>query len=352
MIEYLLSLTSQITECDNKFRATTAAYAGASASRYQVVQLGFWKSGLDLINTINPAECPFCEEITLTPTKIQNLKERINDDQNLSDLFSSFVKETDQYIDLVSQIETKLSQLQFSSLSNENFEKLGKLFEKDKDRLKTFVEENRQCVNLVLGLREIISLIKKSLTALKTSITQPDKVADAVSSVADIPTRINKRLAEVVENLKKYNETFATFRPIFERELSDEETVKKYTNLIDVLSNFKYIKLVAKVKSFDTDILESQRLVEEYILAQQKIALASRESEILNWYSLLSPNADVKFSGLEPGRNEYSLKAEAFGKTMSAAASLSQSQLNCLGLILQRKVASKKLKLSHLFLAV
>ena len=332
IMEYLLTLKSQIEESDNRFRATTVAYAGASASRYQVAQLEFWKSGLDLVNIINPAECPFCEEPTLTPTKIQNLKARIDVDQHLSDSFSSFVKETDHYIDLLSQVEIKLSQLEFSSVSNENLEKLRKLFEKDKDRLKVFVEENRQCVNLVHNLRDVISLIKNSLTALKISITQPDKVTEAVSSVTDIPARINKELTEALESLKKYNETFVAFRPIFERELSDEETVKQYTNLIDLLNNFKYLRLVAKVKTFDNEILECQRIVEEYILSQQKIALASREAEILNWYSLLSPNTDVKFSGLEPGRNEYSLKAEAFGKTMSAAASLSQSQLNCLGL--------------------
>lgn len=54
--------------------------------------------------------------------------------------------------------------------------------------------------------------------------------------------------------------------------------------------------------------------------------------DILTWYGLLSPNADIRFSGLKPGKNEFILKAEAFGRTMNAAASLSHSQLNCLGL--------------------
>ncbi len=331
-LEQLPAFVTRIKDTDSKFRTAAANYAGATASNYQSAQLEFWKQGLSLLDAKNPEKCPFCEEPTITPNKVQNLRIQLKADETLSKARSSFLYETDQYIATLSQLELKLPQLEFSAISDENESALEKLFESDKARLQVFAAENRQSALLARELHETIVQVKNSLSSLKTSITRPDRVIGAVAAVADIATRIDKATAAAISNLKQYNETFTTFKPIFERELSDEVTVAKFTSLIEILSNHDSVRLTVKAKAFDSEFLESQRVVDEYILAQQKAALAGRETEILNWYSLLSPNPDVRFSGLEPGRNEFSLKAEAFGRTMSAAASLSQSQLNCLGL--------------------
>ncbi|MBI4738251.1 AAA family ATPase [Candidatus Woesearchaeota archaeon] len=331
-LQQIQALVAQTGDADSKFKLAAATYAGATASSYQAAQLEFWRQGLNLVDKANPEQCPFCEERTITPDGIQGLKTRLEADQNLSMSRTSFMRETDQYVALLSQFEPKLSPLEFNSISNEAESALEKLFESDKARLRAFAIENRQSVQLVFSLRETITQAKSSLSNLKTSITQPDKIAKAVATVAEIPTRIEKAWMEAAASLKQYNETYSAFRPIFERELSDEATVKKFSSLIEIFSDYASVRLIAEAKAFDNEILEAQRLVEEHILTQQKVALTGRETEILNWYSLLSPNTDVKFSGLEPGRNEFNLKAEAFGRTMSAAASLSQSQLNCLGL--------------------
>ncbi len=321
-----------VYETDEKFRKMAKTYADAASSSYRTAQLEFWEQGLNLISPANPEQCPFCEEETITPEKIQGLKDRIEVDQNLSKAHSSFNHETDQYIDIFSQLESRILQLEFRAISTEDLSTLEKLFERDKEQLQTFANENRLGVRRIQELREEITQIKSALSTLKISITQPDMVLGAIDTVSNITTRVEGKLEFVAESLKKYNETFSTFRPIFERELSDEETVAKFTYLIDLLGNYSSVRLFAKAEAFDNEILEVQRLVDGYILTQQKSALASREADILNWYSLLSPNPDVKFSGLEPGRNEFGLKAEAFGKKMNAAAALSQSQLNCLGL--------------------
>ncbi len=331
-LEQMPPLVAQIQEANAKFTGAAATFTGATASSYKVAQLEFWKQGLTLVDTANPELCPFCEEPTITPNRIQVLKDRLEANNNLSKSRSSFLRETDSYIALLSQVEQKLSQLEFNSISDKNVSALEKLFENDRERLQAFAVENRQSVQVVHGLRETITWAKDSLSNLKTFVTQPSKVIEAAAIVADIPTRIGKALAEATTILKQYNETFLTFKPIFERELSDEATVMKFTSLVNILDSQASVRLLADAKAFDSEIPEAQRLVEEHILEQQKVALTSRETEILSWYGLLSPNTDVKFSGLEPGRSEYNLKAEAFGKTMNAAASLSQSQLNCLGL--------------------
>jgi hypothetical protein len=47
---------------------------------------------------------------------------------------------------------------------------------------------------------------------------------------------------------------------------------------------------------------------------------------------LLNPGASVGFEDMEPASDQIRLHARSFGVRMSAAANLSQCQLNCLGL--------------------
>ena len=108
--------------------------------------------------------------------------------------------------------------------------------------------------------------------------------------------------------------------------------VAQYTHLAELLSNRPSVELVARAHQLEADILECQRLTDGYILEKQLEALAARQGDIIGWYDLFSPNADVCFSGFVPGKNEVGLKAKAFGVELNAAACLSQSQLNCLGL--------------------
>jgi hypothetical protein len=238
----------------------------------------------------------------------------------------------DQYISVLYQLESLIPQLQVRAIPNESEAALEKLFESDQAKLHVFATENRKCAYQVQTLHESVTRAKESLEGLKASISRPDQVSAAVGKIIDIPETLEKLSTESIIYLKHYCETLADFSPILERELSDESTVLKFTNLIEILTSYSQVRVAAYAKAFDAEILESQRLLDDYILAQQKAALAGREKQVLDWYDLLSPNPDVKFTGLEPGRGEFVLKAEAFGRSMNAAASLSQSQLNCLGL--------------------
>jgi energy-coupling factor transporter ATP-binding protein EcfA2 len=325
-------LVEQINDVDKQLRAAAITYAGAIASNYSTAQMEFWKQGLNLVNPATPQQCPFCEEATLTEAKTQSLNKRIQANETLSKALDIFNGEIYKYLDILSHFEVVIPQLEFKEISDENISILEKLFEGDKSRLQGFVTTNRQALNAINKLKKEIIDAKNSLNILTTSISQPDKVIEVTTTVAGIPKLLEQAIKFAFDRLQQYSQIFIVFTPIFERELSDETTVAKFTDLIDILNQRQSVQMVAVAKSMDTDLIDAQRLVDDYILAQQKVALLAREKEILTWYSRLSPNKDVRFSGLEPGHNEFNLKAEAFGQTMNAAASLSQSQLNCLGL--------------------
>lgn len=332
ILEQGYQLVDRISEVHDRLAAAAGAYAGMTVSTYQTAQLEFWKQGLSLLSPEHPALCPFCDEQTITTAKIRDIRARLDLDQNLSRARSAFLQEIDQYLALLSQIGQKLPPLDFQAISDDSLSVLAKLFEQEKARLQAFATTNRQSAQVVRSFCEAVAQSEESLQTLRVSIDQPDKVLAAIASVADIPTRLGAAWCHLNDTLKQYSEIYAAFTPIFEQELSDEASVAVFTGFIDILTNRQSLQLAAEAKALDNRIVEVQRIVEEYVLLQQKAALAKREAEILAWYSLLSPNPDVKFSGLEPGRNEFCLKAEAFGRTMNAAASLSQSQLNCLGL--------------------
>jgi hypothetical protein len=331
-IQQLSDLMQQIRDSDENYKKAAADYAGVSAAQYQTAQLIFWKQGLSLLSDENPEKCPFCEEPTITGDKIQSIKGRLEADKDLSQPHSTFTEETEQYISIISQIEKKLPELEFKEISNENLSKLEKLIKNDETRFKAFVDKNREGGNFLRNFHELLNQTKSSLSSLKRSITDPDKILESIKEVENIPSHIEKAYSELAAGLEQYDEAFNDFRPVFDRDVSDESTVAKFTNLIDVFNNYSSVRLMAEAKSFDSDIIDAQRDVDQYILDQQKLALEIRQEEIFEWYNLLSYNQGVKFSGLEPKHNEFNLQVEAFGKTMNAAASLSHSQLNCLGL--------------------
>ena len=65
---------------------------------------------------------------------------------------------------------------------------------------------------------------------------------------------------------------------------------------------------------------------------RQTELLKQRGKEVQNLYDRLNPEAPVGFDDMEPGSDQIKLHARSFGVRMSAAANLSECQLNCLGL--------------------
>lgn len=65
---------------------------------------------------------------------------------------------------------------------------------------------------------------------------------------------------------------------------------------------------------------------------RQAALLTTRGAEVKDLYDRLNRGADVVFDHMEPGTNSLKLHATSFGTPMSAAANLSECQLNCLGL--------------------
>lgn len=305
--------------------------------KYSEAQLGFWRQGLDQLNLGDDlqnvvVECPFCGEMTLSEKKIEAIRARSNGNQEFNEkqqkvreLASIIQKNASALDDLVSKTEV-------AALSEEQIQALQKMFSQDQEKLENFAKIDKEYVAAWKDVKGSIAKLSKAIMTCQSKDLLPENSLQAAKSVVVLGQELKESLPMTFDKLEEYSRVFAEFHPILQRELSDEDTVAIFTSLIALLSLAPSFDLLVRAKNFDAEVLRSQQKAGEYILNCQRDMVEKREQDILLWYGLLSPNPDVKFTGLVPGKDEYNLKATAFGRELNAAASLSQSQLNCLGL--------------------
>jgi hypothetical protein len=93
--------------------------------------------------------------------------------------------------------------------------------------------------------------------------------------------------------------------------------------------------VIRAVERYDHILAETQELiraVESSIQYTQTQLLATRGAEVEALYDRLNRGSNVGFDVMEPGTDSMKLHATSFGVRMSAAANLSECQLNCVGL--------------------
>jgi hypothetical protein len=256
----------------------------------------------------------------------------LEDDLQFDDLRRSFSEGCDRSLDVLAKVSEALQLLLIGRLDAPDKAILSKAFERGAERLEEFDEQNRGITDVLQDQYNAVTTAKRVLERAKASVTDPVQVVGAAEGMAQAINLLPQTAVPLVDAFRAYSAVFASFEPVLKRELADEKTVVQYTHLIELLSNRPSVELVATAHRLEADLLECQRLTDSYILEKQRDALAARQGDIISWYGLLSPNADVCFSGFVPGKNEVGLKARAFGDEINAAACLSQSQLNCLGL--------------------
>jgi DNA repair exonuclease SbcCD ATPase subunit len=332
LLSELRAHVEQFAEAQNSFVQSAKELTTAAVARFSAAQIAFWKAGLDLIDDNNPEICPFCERPTLNQAIMDERRQRIDTDKELTTLRDSLREASDTCLGVLKKVEPAVQRLDIRRINDTSLHTLQKAFEQDVDHLEAFVKQNHRTSDALTAVIGAVSAAIPTFENAEKFVTDPFKVSTITQVITQLPSQLDNTFGRIQAALKEYASTYASFEPVLKRELSDEATVAQFTSLIEVLSNKESVELVALVKRFDDDIVECQRQADQYILEQQRAVLAIREEEMIKWYGRLSPNADVRFSGLIPGRNEFSMKADAFGEELNAAACLSQSQLNCLGL--------------------
>lgn len=322
------SVAQQLSAAQKRLDELVKNLAAESELEHEKAYLDFWRDGLSLIIENMPSRCPFCEQETFTKEHENLLKSRIS----ASKMISEVERQAEMCRDLLAETQSLLSRVGVAQLDEGTRTVLDKAFTSDRALLEKFISTNRELSSALNSLTRLCAGVQPLYDQLFANNFSVTVGLSVLQSLSESVQNIQDLTQHLPEMLGRYSETFTSFVPAAERELADEDTVSHLSRLIGIFEQREQIGLVALEAQFDAEIVEAQRLIDQYVLEQQKTALESREEQMVSWYKILAPGARTQFSGLVPGREQFSLKADSFGVEISAAACLSQSQLNCLGL--------------------
>lgn len=307
-----------------------AAAAAAMASTYKTAFLELWKKGLE----VSPSgdECPMCEEDTLTLEKRVELAKRLADNAERITKHEALVAAVTGAKARIAHYVGQVSEFGVEGLTPEEKAQLERLFISNPDDLQGFLLEIDTFISARVSAQEVLDKAKTFLDQCVSQLEVPEKVPEVVAASALAKDAVASMVAPTRDAYKRYDDAWKAFEPKLAALISSDEVIAR----IDAVG--KSIGAEAQMRvlhRYDEVLVETQELiraVEHEMQTRQNALLATRGAEVKSLYDRLNRGADVVFEGMEPGTDSMKLNATSFGIRMSAAANLSECQLNCLGL--------------------
>jgi DNA repair exonuclease SbcCD ATPase subunit len=310
-------------------RAVAAATA-TMASTYKSAFLELWKKGLELSPTGD--ECPMCEEDTLTPEKRADLAKRLADNADRIQKNEALVSATNAARARIASHLAQVSEFGVDGLTAEDIEQLQRLFTGSLDVLQKFLPELDTFKSARYAAKESLDAANEFLDDCAVQLEIPEKIAEVVANSARIKDAVANMVAPMLEAYRRYDEAWKAFEPKLAALISSDEFVARIDAVGKTLRSEPLMRLLDRYDAILEETQELIRSVEQEMQTRQSALLATRGAEVKGLYDRLNRGADVVFDGMEPGTDSMKLNATSFGTRMSAAANLSECQLNCLGL--------------------
>lgn len=315
--------------CDT-LAADIAKTVAAAAAAYATALLQFWEQGL----TLSPdgENCPMCEEPTLTAEKRATLQARLKAAQNRLAGSKQVVTDRDAALTALTRVTQAMEHAGITGLGQEDRSTLQTLLARKPGPLATFLAAHDDLKAATDEVTSASSALRSLLTGLSERLADATKAPDVVADSKNAPERFSTAVSALKTALQRYAAAWTTFEPLLSAEISSTKAIAE----IDAVG--KALKAQPEIKALDCyeAVAAASRglmqRVEAFLQHKQTTLLATRGAEIKAVYDQLNPGAQVTFQTMEPGHEQLQLHASSFGVRMSAAANLSECQLNCLGL--------------------
>ena len=248
-----------------------------ATSNYLKSQVEFWKLGRNFLEESKNIpltndqliSCPFCGENTVTKTVIERITNAINSQEKLAQMDElSFGLES--YRQILIKLEETLRENRFVILSDQQQQKLRKVFAGTESRLEEFISKNQSNSNVLANLLNLVG-------GFINSIPNPESIANSegssqiISALREQPRQIMELLTDDMrEDLNMYNPVYTSLSSRFEDVIVGEGKVEYYKNLMELLTAKLDINLVLLARQYESDILECQRIVDVYIRKKQE----------------------------------------------------------------------------------
>jgi energy-coupling factor transporter ATP-binding protein EcfA2 len=330
--ELTQSLESDWSELLTSLQTVAASVSAivAHTAAHSAKLLSFWKAGLELAP--DGSDCPMCESPTLTPEKRTDIQARLS--AGASELENRTTLETARTDALrrLPQLGRALLEPERAKLTEEPRGLLRGLFLDERTALESFLVEHDGWVASLQSLSAQRNALATFLREIPSDLSNPEMYPELVRKAGALPGVLGDRVRDTSRATQHYSEVWQAFEPSLTARIARSSVVVPIGALGKALKAAESIQELGRYAGLLATARSVAQKAERFVQRKQTEILDTRGKDVKDLYALLNPGAEVGFESMEPGNEEVRLHATSFGTRMSAAANLSECQLNCLGL--------------------
>ena len=332
--ESAVSLLSQAAagcrEALGAVAAEATLAAAATTAAYSSDILAFWEAGLHLAQ--EDGRCPMCESPTLTAPQRETLQSRVAAHKQVIEANHRLKTATAHAVGALESLERPIREATVVELLPAEWETLAGLMKGAEGTLEKFRAAHWSQAESGRKLGETVRAAVVRLKGLAAELADPSRTAGAVEEMTRAPEVLTAALERHVEAARAYQAGWGEFARVVTERIGGSDLVGQIDSVGKALKSASAIQVLAVYDSILDSSKALMQLTESYLQRKQTELLKQRGKEVQNLYDRLNPGAPVGFDDMEPGSDQIKLHARSFGVRMSAAANLSECQLNCLGL--------------------
>lgn len=306
-----------------------ASLAGVTAARYSAALLGFWQQGLSLAPV--GTDCPMCEASTLTDEHRSILKSRLDSDKSTVAAISALDDVIEKWSASVQVAINAITSLGIKGLDDAGKNSLSSIIGEHTE-LSEYMERHDAWLAARRRLGEALRTARDVGSSTKIRAAQAGQLPDLIQERQSARDGLAKAADEFYNVLASYETAWANIADALGAKIAANERVAMIDGLGRSLQALTEVKILARYAAILEETQLLIRSVESATQRKQQDLLKSRGQEVKDLYALLNPGVMVGFDEMEPANDAMKLHATSFGVRMSAAANLSECQLNCLGL--------------------
>lgn len=326
----LATETTALTTACTTLAEHLSNVVAAAAATYSTILLQFWETGLNLVPQGN--ECPMCEEPTLTAGKRAELQARLQAAQKALTGDKQVTTATGTAATALVRARQAVEQAGIGGLGPDDRSLLQRLLADKAETLTAFLAVHDDLMTAANEAHDAGTALREFLTKIPDRLADTGRAVELIAESTAVPKRFTTAAAALEDRLKRYATAWTAFDQVLSAEISSTKAIAE----IDAVG--KALRAKAEIRTlaaYDAVLSGSRTLMQKtegYLQTKQTELLDSRGKEIKAMYDQMNPGAQVGFERMEPGNEQLRLHATSFGVRMSAAANLSECQLNCLGL--------------------
>jgi hypothetical protein len=307
-----------------------ATVVASLASAYSAAFLELWKKGLELSPTGD--QCPMCGEDTLTVAKRGEIAKRLSDNADMLAKSAQLTAAINAAKGGIARANTQMDEFGVHELTEKELEQLTRLFVGQAEPLEEYLRRADAFRTERATAKQKLAAADTFLGNCMTQLGNARNAPSVVEQSAQIRDAVQQITRATIDAFRSYTEAWTTFEPKLTTLISSDEFIARIDAVGKSLRAAPQLRMLDRYESILTETQELIRLVEHEMQTRRAALLATRGGEVKDLYDRLNRGADVVFDHMEPGTDSMKLHATSFGTPMSAAANLSECQLNCLGL--------------------